>query len=38
VLFEDTGTGLVTGYQVYRFAIDGHVTVLPRVDVGDARR
>jgi hypothetical protein len=38
VLFLDEDSGLVTGYQLYRFAVDGHVTVLPRVDVGDARR
>jgi 3',5'-cyclic AMP phosphodiesterase CpdA len=35
VLFLDKSTGLVTGYQVYRFAVDGAVTVQPRVDVGE---
>ncbi|MGZ4494449.1 MAG: metallophosphoesterase family protein [Nocardioides sp.] len=34
VVFEDRSTHLVTGYQLYRFATDGTVTVLPRVDVG----
>ncbi len=35
VVFLDRDSGLVTGYQLYRFATDGSVTVLPRVDVGD---
>jgi predicted phosphodiesterase len=35
VLFLDSSTGMVTGYQTYRFAVDGAVTVEPRVDVGD---
>jgi hypothetical protein len=35
VLFLDQDSGLVTGYQTYRFAVDGAVTVEPRVDVGD---
>jgi predicted phosphodiesterase len=34
VLFLDRTSGLVTGYQLYRFAVDGRVTVEPRVDVG----
>ncbi|MGD9958046.1 metallophosphoesterase family protein [Nocardioides sp.] len=34
VVFLDEESGLVTGYQVYSFAPDGVVTVLPRVDVG----
>lgn len=38
VLFLDEETGLVTGYQVYRFAVDGTVSVQPRVDVGDGAR
>jgi hypothetical protein len=37
VLFQDEDSGLVTGYQVYRFAVDGAVTVEPRVDVGEPR-
>ncbi len=34
VLFLDKGSGLVTGYQVYRFAVDGSVRIDPRVEVG----
>jgi Icc-related predicted phosphoesterase len=34
VIFLDSETRLVTGYQIYRFATDASVTVLPRVDVG----
>jgi hypothetical protein len=34
VLFLDKASGLVTGYQLYRFAVDGTATVLPRVEVG----
>jgi hypothetical protein len=34
VLFLDRTSGLVTGYQLYRFAVDGRATVEPRVDVG----
>ncbi|MFB9312201.1 metallophosphoesterase family protein [Nocardioides plantarum] len=34
VVFLDDDTRLVTGYQLYRFATDGTVTVEPRVDVG----
>jgi hypothetical protein len=34
VLFLDSSTGMVTGYQTYRFAVDGSVSVEPRVDVG----
>jgi len=34
VVFEDSRSRLVTGYQTYRFDADGTVTVLPRVDVG----
>jgi hypothetical protein len=37
VLFLDRDSGLVTGYQLYSFAVDGHVTVRTRVDVGDPR-
>ena len=29
------GTGLVTGYQLFDFHIDGSAVVEPRVDVGD---
>ncbi len=36
VLYLDRQSGLVTGYQVYRFATDGTATVEPRVDVGSA--
>ncbi|MEO9323953.1 metallophosphoesterase [Nocardioides sp. C4-1] len=35
VVFLDEETRMVTGYQLYRFATDGTVTVEPRVDVGD---
>jgi hypothetical protein len=35
VLFLDKATGLVTGYQMFRFATDGTATIEPRVDVGD---
>jgi predicted phosphodiesterase len=35
VLFLDKTSGLVTGYQIFRFAVDGAVTVQPRVDVGE---
>jgi hypothetical protein len=35
VLFLDRESGLVTGYQMYRFAVDGAVTVEPRVEVGE---
>jgi hypothetical protein len=35
VVFWDRGSGLVTGYQLYRFETDGTATVEPRVDVGD---
>jgi len=38
VVFLDTSSGLVTGYQLYRFDPDGAVTVEPRVDVGDPAR
>jgi hypothetical protein len=34
VVFLDKDSGLVTGYQVYRFRTDGSASVLPRVDVG----
>ena len=34
VVFLDDDSGLVTGYQLYRFATDGTATVLPRVDIG----
>jgi hypothetical protein len=34
VLFLDRDSGLVTGYQIYSFAVDGTVTVRPRVEVG----
>jgi hypothetical protein len=34
VLFLDKDSGLVTGYQIYRFAVDGAVTIEPRVEVG----
>jgi len=34
VVFENSRNRLVTGYQTYRFDVDGTVTVLPRVDVG----
>ncbi len=34
VLFLDDASGLVTGYQLYRFEPDGTVTVEPRVEVG----
>lgn len=34
VVFLDQDTGLVTGYQLYRFDTDGTATVLPRVDIG----
>jgi hypothetical protein len=34
VLFLDRDTGLVRGYQLYRFDTDGTVQVQPRVDVG----
>ena len=34
VVFLDQQTGMVTGFQLYRFATDGSATVLPRVDVG----
>ena len=34
VMFLDDDSGLVTGYQLYRFATDGTATVLPRVDIG----
>lgn len=37
VLFRDVESGLVTGYQIYRFAVDGTVRVEPRVDVGEPR-
>lgn len=36
VVFLDQDSGLVTGYQPYRFDTDGTATVLPRVDVGVA--
>jgi hypothetical protein len=35
VVFLDDDSGLVTGYQRYRFGPDGAVTVFPRVEVGD---
>jgi hypothetical protein len=35
VVFWDRESGLVTGYQLYRFETDGTVTVEPRVEVGD---
>jgi hypothetical protein len=35
VLYLDRESGLVTGYQIYRFATDGTTTVDPRVDVGN---
>jgi len=35
VVFMDKASGLVTGYQLYRFEVDGQVVVEPRVDVGD---
>jgi hypothetical protein len=35
VLFQDRTSGMITGYQIYRFAVDGAVTVQPRVDVGE---
>jgi hypothetical protein len=35
VVFWDRDSGLVTGYQLYRFKLDGAATVEPRVDVGD---
>ena len=35
VLFLDEDSGLVTGYQLYDFDIDGTVTIHPRVDIGD---
>ncbi len=34
VVFLDDDSGLVTGYQIYRFGTDGNATVLPRVDIG----
>jgi hypothetical protein len=34
VIFLDAESRMVTGYQVYRFATDATVAVLPRVDVG----
>jgi hypothetical protein len=34
VLFLEQETGLVRGYQVYRFQVDGTVSVEPRVEVG----
>jgi hypothetical protein len=34
VVFLDRASGLVTGYQLYRFDTDGSVSVLPRVEVG----
>ncbi len=33
VLYLDSESGLVTGYQVYRFATDGTARVEPRVAV-----
>ncbi|CAN5557944.1 hypothetical protein BH10ACT10_BH10ACT10_14210 [soil metagenome] len=36
VVFLDQDSGLVTGYQLYRFDTDGTATALPRVDVGVA--
>jgi len=35
VVFLDDRTHLVTGYQLYSFRVDGSVSVLPRVEVGD---
>lgn len=35
VLFMDQDSRLITGYQLYRFATDGTVTLEPRVDVGE---
>jgi len=35
VVFLDKASGLVTGYQLYRFEVDGRVEVEPRVDIGD---
>ena len=35
VLFLDEKSGLVTGYQMYRFATNGSAAVGARVDVGD---
>jgi hypothetical protein len=34
VLYLDRASGLVTGYQIYRFETDGTTTVEPRVDIG----
>jgi hypothetical protein len=34
VVFLDRDSGLVTGYQLYRFETDGTATIHPRVDVG----
>jgi hypothetical protein len=34
VVFKDTDSGLVTGYQLYTFGTDGSVVVAPRVDIG----
>jgi hypothetical protein len=38
LVFLDKRSGLVTGYQLYRFQVDGRVEVEPRVDVGDGGR
>jgi hypothetical protein len=34
VVFKNSDSGLVTGYQRYAFATDGTVTVQPRVEIG----
>lgn len=36
VIFLDTETRLVTGYQIFRFETDGRAVVEPRVSIGDS--
>jgi hypothetical protein len=36
VVFLNDESGMVTGYQLYVFDVDGRVRVQPRVDIGDA--